>query len=349
MDELRKRLEDGPIPQTTDRERAEAALKEHLRMLGAPERPVEWKESPEDAHCTVTAFAVEALMRDRREGTRLASDCWDFRASAAENRLGAAMIRQPDFDLNDRHHWRPPLSGILGLDLGRVERERPAIDPNETLLGRAAYHAWLLHHLPPMIAYHVARAGAAQDPLWRLIIDAYDAGLFAFWPMNRAVVCVGLPPHAIRTDEVGRLHGAAAVWLDGYAMCYWHGVRVPAWMIQRQELITPDAIRQETNQEIRRCMVEIKGIPWFLREGGARLLHEDETGRLWEIEGLGRAMWRFVEVENGTPEPDGTRRIYVLDVTGAAATLGWPIETARAAVAATYALRPEEYRPDVRT
>jgi hypothetical protein len=119
---------------------------------------------------------------------------------------------------------------------------------------------------------------------------------------------------------------------------------VPAWVIEEPERLTVGVVDRETNQEVRRCMIEIIGLDRHLLEAGAGLVAEDDCGRLWR-----RATRLLVEAVNGTVEPDGSRRRYLPDVTGAADEMDYPINTARAAVAATYGLRPDHYEVAIRT
>lgn len=159
-------------------------------------------------------------------------------------------------------------------------------------------------------------------------------------------------PELIRFDEQRRLHrpdGPAIRFRDGYSIYAWHGVRVPAWVIDTPEKITVKAIQEQSNQEIARCMREIMGHERFLKELRPKILHKDECGVLMESECNGET-WLIVEVEDGTVKPDGTRRKYYLDVTCAEEHVGYPIKTARAAVAATYGFSdPKDYKPTLRT
>jgi hypothetical protein len=63
---------------------------------------------------------------------------------------------------------------------------------------------------------------------------------------------------------------------------------------------------------------------------------EDETGILWRKTWLASDAWAAVEVINATPEPDGTRKHYFLQVPP-------NLRTAREAVAWTYGIAPERY------
>jgi hypothetical protein len=58
--------------------------------------------------------------------------------------------------------------------------------------------------------------------------------------------------------------------------------------------------------------------------------------RLWGFRGVTIGSWTAVEVENATPEADGTRRHYWLRVPSR-------MRTAREAVAWTYGLSAEQY------
>ena len=67
---------------------------------------------------------------------------------------------------------------------------------------------------------------------------------------------------------------------------------------------------------------------------------EDETGvlwrKLWGFRGVTVGSWTAVEVVNGTPEADGSRKRYVLRVPSR-------MRTAREAVAWTYGLTEKQY------
>jgi hypothetical protein len=130
----------------------------------------------------------------------------------------------------------------------------------------------------------------------------------------------------------------------GFAAWFWHGVSVDREIIERPEHITIEAIDEEANAERRRVMVERFGPERLVREGGAELVPEDETGRLWRRQIGPNVRWgreepiTMVEVINSTPEPDGSRKTYFLRVPPRT-------ETARAGVAWTFGLTSEEYRP----
>jgi hypothetical protein len=60
-------------------------------------------------------------------------------------------------------------------------------------------------------------------------------------------------PAALARDDGGRLHaadGPAISWRDGYGLHFWHGVHLPAWIIEQPERITLAAIDAEPDDEI---------------------------------------------------------------------------------------------------
>jgi hypothetical protein len=118
-------------------------------------------------------------------------------------------------------------------------------------------------------------------------------------------------------------------------------------MIEHPERITPDAVTDEIDPVQRNSMIEIMTPERFIRMGGASRVAEDATGvlwrKLWGYRGVTIGSWTAVEVVNGTPEADGSRRRYILRVPSR-------MRTAREAVAWTYGLTPERYAElDVRT
>lgn len=166
-------------------------------------------------------------------------------------------------------------------------------------------------------------------------------------------------PEVLTVDSSNRPHnenGPFCRYRDGFAMYAWHGIRVPAWIIEHKELITIDVVNNEQNIEIKRCMIEIKGYEWFIKEANLKPVHTDEWGTLYKSK-LQSEELTIVKVVNSTANPDGTYKDYYLSVhpelrpmrrnekTGRV-ILGSPQDlTAKNAVASTFGLRGEEYNP----
>ena len=102
-------------------------------------------------------------------------------------------------------------------------------------------------------------------------------------------------------------------------------------MIERPEHITTTDIDRAIDIHVRRCMIERMTPERFIESGAPFRISEDDTGILWEKRWPDGDAWAAIEVVNGTPEPDGTRKRYFLQVPP-------NMLTARSAVAWTYGL-----------
>jgi hypothetical protein len=117
----------------------------------------------------------------------------------------------------------------------------------------------------------------------------------------------------------------------------WHGVPVTQQIIERPETLKPEQIFHGTNAEVRRVTFQRLGMKRYLRESNARLLHEDEFGKLWQTKLPGDSQPRvMLEVVNSTPEPDDSFKDYFLRVPPNA-------RTAREAVAWTFDVPERKY------
>ena len=147
-------------------------------------------------------------------------------------------------------------------------------------------------------------------------------------------------PALLAVDERRRPHndtGPFCRWSDGTALYAVHGVRVPAWIVERAETVSVAAIDAEQNAEVRRVMLERYGLARFLRDAGAeRLDHNERWGTLYRRAMADDEPLVMVEVINRSPEPDGSFRHYVLRVPPSC-------RTALEAVAWTFNMPAEEY------
>jgi hypothetical protein len=234
-----------------------------------------------------------------------------------------------------------------------------APDDNLSLLQRARNGYPLAWSLPALFAGYGFRDCAAgqHDLSW---LGAYDyirhvlglrdetaalPGLLqlaasAGWLQPHEHTCwLAERPDLLRGDALGRLHSASGPALrypDGWSVWAWKGVEVPPWIIERPERVTLASIDDELDVQVRRCMIEIMTPQRYVALGGAVRVAEDETGILWRKAWLASDAWAAVEVINATPEPDGTRKHFFLQVPA-------NIQTAREAVAWTYGLRAKAY------
>jgi hypothetical protein len=260
--------------------------------------------------------------------------------------------------INDLGNQNPDLSWLAVCD---ALRERFDIVPADVPLRTFDDPGWLAEmwrDLPLLPGCWHAREEIQADYLGRIGVtfpqalanrinlwlrqDAHCHWWFAFEGM--AIVCER--PRTLNLDQRGRLHcatGPAIAYADGCRIYALDGVRVPEFLIERPDGLTVTAINQQDNVEVRRLMLQRFGIGRYLRQSRAKVIHEDQTGKLWRRErGGNRPSMLVVEVVNSTPEPDGSFKTYFLQV---------PPEMTRAseAVAWTFGLEPEEYRPVVET
>jgi hypothetical protein len=141
---------------------------------------------------------------------------------------------------------------------------------------------------------------------------------------------VAARPDVVQVDEAGQLHcadGPSVRWPDGWSLYHWHGLRLPhdyEFIITRPQFITVQHILAPCNLEVRRVMLEVYGVSRFVVDSGALVVNALPPDH--DIVGLrGARLFSkqlpfeteplvFVELVNSTPEPDGTRRRYMLRV-----------------------------------
>jgi hypothetical protein len=152
----------------------------------------------------------------------------------------------------------------------------------------------------------------------------------AGWALPYKNICWISERHNIlNRDGEGRLHnidGPALVYPDGWSIYAVHGVRLPEWIIENPEKITPEGIREEENAEIRRVMLDKFGWSNYLKVSDAELLNADGWGDLYRVNIPDDEPLVMVKLINSTPEPNGKRKQYLQRVPPS-------IETAEAAVA----------------
>jgi hypothetical protein len=177
------------------------------------------------------------------------------------------------------------------------------------------------------------------------MVDACEAGAFAHVLLAEDVVVLAAP--SIWTDgrALHRADGPAIAWPRTKAYA-WKGVLVPERAIIEPQSITPDMIRFESAPVLQHALIDIfahtHGHPRCMQDLGGVMMHEDHTGRLWwfnpnrDLRALQPGDLKMVEVTNGTAEADGSCRTYWLNVPP-------EMRSAKAAVAWTYGMTPEQY------
>ena len=146
-------------------------------------------------------------------------------------------------------------------------------------------------------------------------------------------------PRGWNSHQLHNENGPAIAWRDGWAIYSVHGVRIPAWVIEQPERITPEAILAESNAEVRRVMIDKYGWDRFADHRGMELIDTcDDPGNpdsmilLYDLPPEMRNVLgvpvRLILVTNGSPDPrTGLRRQYGLTV---------PVQMTRAIDAAAW-------------
>lgn len=199
-------------------------------------------------------------------------------------------------------------------------------------------YAWmdlLLEHLPPS-------SPGAKEHVKQLLECC--RGLYMLVPY-KTICFVSDRPEFISLDDAGRLHNElrpAMSFADGFSIFAWHGVRVPAHVIMHPENLTCREIDNESNAAVRRVMIERYGQERYLIDSNAMVIHQDERGILYQVTFPGDEPLVMVQVQNSTAEPDGTYKDYFMRVPP-------DVQTVQEAIAWTFGLEGEDYKPDIET
>ena len=211
------------------------------------------------------------------------------------------------------------------------------------------------------------------DQVWAQVYGSHDAAWLSYcdfflrechlefvrkveWLMELALHCGWWAPYRdavilqerhniLRRDSQHRLHcedGLACGYPDGWGVYAWHGVRIPERIIMQPETITVDQIRNESNVEIRRVMIERYGIDRYIDDSGAKIIHSSGDRILYKAELPDDEPIVTVRVINSTPESDGSTKSYFIRVPP-------NMTDADAAVAWTFGMDKAEYHPQVET
>lgn len=333
-----------------DRDAAEEGVRLAYRTAGlAPPARIVWCESPralwERARAASQADGpnvksaivdrlrrrIAARVRSRLHARVLAlvdsmvDPADELAASAAEMVIQSAGHEDEPLLKLVRRSYPLSWSTGLGVLLGRQGFRYAAIGPHDL--------SWLgiYDYLCEMLDLNEETAPLAG--LWQI---AKSAG---WLQPHRATCWLAERPSLLRGDVRDRLHdasGPALRYPDGWSVWAWKGVEVPRRIIEQPGEITLEAIDAEANVQVRRCMIEIMTPARYVALGGAARIAEDETGVLWRKIWFATDAWAAVEVINATPEADGTRRHFFLQVPA-------HMRTAREAVAWTYGLGTKTY------
>jgi hypothetical protein len=355
----------------TDRPPAEAGVRLAYRCAGlAPPDRVVWLDSPLGGAVAAALIADPGPLRGGGPLVRAVRDALAAQGLdlAPGHRGGRALhgtlrtVLWADARARVASQTTPRLRALAWTAMGAPLQERItrlALGPVRDQVARAAgerLDAELARRvrdrsLDAVYGQHDAAWLAVLDFLGRAARHASAVGRLAglmqvartagwWWPFERVAV-VSVRPAVLVRDAQGRLHGEdgpAIAYPDGLALHRWHGMPVPADLVGRLDRLTVDRIRAEQNLELRRVLTERYGLDRYLDDAGATRVQADDSGVLWRLPVQGDEPLVMVEVTNATPEPDGSSRRYWLRVPP-------DMASAREAVAWTFGLASEQYRP----
>ena len=276
-----------------------------------------------DATYTATRTAARAATLDAtytatRTATRAATDAATH--TATYTATCATTLDATDAATRTATHWAVSLADELAGEFG-VSR---------SFLLACAANWWRMYQGGNMWSSYDCYFSAFRDVLGLRIpeYESYSAwescameGGFRLMHEEFCIVCDR--PEVLSVDDRTRPHsevGPSHRWRDGFSLHYWHGVRVPAHVVEQPTLITIAEIRSEQNTEVRRVMIERYGYERYCADADLDLI--DECPDDHQIVGLRTAkLWRdrhtdmtLLDVLNSTPEPDGSVRRYVIPV-----------------------------------
>lgn len=341
------RLGTGPA----DRSSAEAAIAATYESAGLPPpMQVIWAGGP------VEMTSRRMAAGDEDCGRNVKTDLLDgvrSRAVAGVEAATSAMVRSTVF-----HGLRSPVAEQAGIAVNTLVHEAAA-SVRPRLGQRLRRRLSRLRRITTMFEddWRLYASGFGTHDLGWLAshqflrevcgITTETAGLEGLstlapqvgWVLPYEKVCwVSERPTRLEVDLQGRLHSkdaAALQFADGWAVHAWKGIRVSPWMIEHPDWISARLINRERDPRVRRCLIEILTPARFIALGEAVPVARDETGILWRRH-WPRQVWAAVEVVNGTPELDGTRKRYFLQVPP-------EMRSAREAVAWTYGMSEQQY------
>jgi len=326
-----------------DRPAVERAILQHLAALNLPPMPVRWVEDAEAGYSEVMKKAESAAWSAAESAAWSAarSAAWSAAWSAARSAAWSAA-------------WSAAESAAESAAWSAAESAAwsAAWSAAESAAESAAWSA----------AWSAAESAADRQALdhicgvWLPLADAFTAGLWLFWICDDEVIAVPRPAVHVDGDRLHCADGPAVEWPSGSKYFFWRGMRVEEDIILAPEKITTGRIDNERNAETRRVLLERYGVDRYMRESGAREIHRDTFGVLLRKEMPGDEPIVMVQVVNSTPEPDGTKKIYMLRVHPELRPMldggqfGEPQKlTAHNAVASTFGLVGEMYRPIMQT
>ncbi len=339
--------------QPADRHRAEQGVALAYSAIGRPPpRTIYWVDSPLQG-----VLMLEELRKKH---------FFSSREKAIKCRIEQAVLDHfyPRISEGYSHRIRDLISGqvreslknslsfSMGSLLSRAIKEKA---------GKPLAHAFGMPQDAHWLGYYDAFPKLALpegDPLGGLAEIANSCGWCWFF-FDMAILTER--PETLSLDSNYRLHssdGPAITYPDGFSLYAWHGYPIDKNIFDNKKKLTPQQILDEKNTELRRIKMEI-----FLEYNDADTIIGVFKAKIIDSApclGLERQLLkigkdRYLYCTNGSVEPDGKRRKFLLGVPSES-LWDWstmrkmkPITSAHNASAWTYGIDPKKYQEQVRT
>ena len=307
-------LAKGRSCELADKKTAEEGIKTLYRIFYQTEPRVWWCDSPLQANIIINILR-ESLLKNLwvNLGDNLRENLWANLGDNLRANLGANLRANLEANLEDnlRENLEANLRDNLWANLRENLRDnlednlrenlRDNLEANlrANLRDNLWANLWAnlretkqtpTSHWGQYDSYWVAYYLFARDVLKlgytdkeNELLDAsakISSSMNLFYPFKNIVIACDRHK-TLEIDERGRLHnpqGAAMVFRDGHKIYAWHGVRVPSFVVDAPEKITPDTVNQEINAEVRRVMLlrYPGGQGKYLLDANAKILDEDQ-------------------------------------------------------------------------
>jgi hypothetical protein len=320
----------------TDRERVQKAIGKLYADCGFGWPAFAWYESPREMLTSLAASQGHVGRVPLRD-----SLCQPLRLEREEVELQKSF--QPML-------WSPstvPFDGFLDQQPGLIMESlsdgirRVMIQClNEIAVGFEL--DWILFHdfCQHRLGIQYESRGLEQIRLWSEICQT------AYWWAPYETIClVADRPTAICLDQRERLHslrGPAMAFGDGWSLYAIHGSAVSEGLVMNPDAVKLEDLPLDSDLEVLHATIDLLGHQRFLKAANAKLIHEDNFGKLHRVRFFDMEPLLLVEVINSTPEPNGTVNHHLLRVPP-------ETETAHGAVAWTFGRRAIDYEPEVET
>lgn len=273
-----------------------------------------------------------------------------------QTRVDNALIRVLSFNQTWEHPAFPE-KGITEADLEKglsayIETWREENSIRNDIANVAFDSNYGQHDAAWLAFYDLFRNEAGRIEETDKHVGAMKIAENANWWYPTDLICFICERPKVYYDGVGRLHHdtlPAIHYPDGFGVYVWHSHmidRKDEWFCRDRSKITVAEINKMDNAETRRVMLEMHGYDRYFEESGGVVIDEDvnhgEKRQLIRMRVAGEDV-EVVRVVNGSYEPDGTKRAFVL---GAMPNNGGKVHNA---IAASYGVNPTKYKEAVRT